>query len=215
MKKIGIILLPLCLLVCLGGCGTKKNTYREAQELLEGSSYVQAEELFSTLGDYEDAAKQSRECKYLLAKSLIDADEPDYVQAVRLLDEIGGYKDAIALKTELQDLYFFPEYGYRVPGMECVASDAQRTDERGNDENGAFHRYTYSWAVAGYDTAGEVSDLFVKWLDCIGSASGLETQPHRNGAFILYLDDDPFGILSTQKSDTTLSVSAVLYDEPI
>lgn len=215
MKKIAIVLVPLCLLVCLGGCGTKRGTYHRAEKLLESASFAQAEALFSSLGDYGDAAEKSRECKYQLAKIYMDAEKPDYAQALRLLKEIGAYKDAIALKTDLQQKYFFPEHGYRIPRMECVVADARCADEDGKDESGSFHRYTYTWKVKNYGTASEISDRFVQWLDYIDSVPDLKTEPYLNGAYFLCADGERIGVVSTQKSDETVGVSVKMYDAPI
>lgn len=215
MKKTGIALaLAACLLIFSAGCGKTKD-YKDAEELLEASSFAQAEDLFSSLGDYRDAADKLRECKYLLVKDCLQAAPPDVAQAVRLLEELGAYKDAIALKKELQETYFFAEYGYRIPAMECIVPDAKRADERGKDETGAYHRYTYTWRISDIHAAMELSDRFVEWIDCINGVDGVDAQPYRGGAYYISVDDVPFGLVSSHKTDKSVSVTAVLYDEPM
>ncbi len=214
MKRIGIVLLPLCLILCLGGCGKEKKTYRKAERLLESSSFAQAEALFSSLDEYEDAADKTRECKYLLAKNYMNADTPDYAEAVRLLEELGAYKDAIALKQTLREKYFFPGNGYRIPCMECVVPDARRTDARGKDEIGSYCRYTYTWNVAGDADEQARAAQFMEWLSYVDGVEGLNTEPYRNGSYFLCVDGERLGLVSSQKSGASVGVSVVLYDEP-
>lgn len=214
MKKCAVVIVTLCLLLCLGGCG-KGGLYKKAEKLLEESSFSQAQEMFSMLGDYDDAAERSHESQYLHVKSLLEADNPDYAQAVRLLREIGAYKDALALKAELQEKYYFAEYGYRIPALECIVPDTKRTEERGKDDAGAYHRYTYTWRVSDMAAARELSDRFMKWIDCIHDEDGVDAQPYRGGAYFISVDDVPYGLVSSHKTDNTVSVTAMLYDEPM
>lgn len=215
MKKIGIVLLSLCLLLCSGGCGREQKTYRKAERQMASASYAGAADLFSSLGDYRDAAEKTRECKYRLAKTLAQPDAPDYAEAVRLLDEIGAYKDAIALKNTLRETYFFPEHGYRIPCLECVAADAHRTSDSGKDEIGAFRRYTYTWPVSDDADAQTLTAQFVQWLSYVDGVDGLDTEPYRNGAFFLCVDGDPLGVVSSQKTGVSVSITVILYEEPL
>lgn len=215
MKKKRVALLLVCLALCLGGCGKEKRTYKNAEELLEESSFAQAEELFSTLGDFDDAAEKTRECKYQLAILCAEADEPDYAEAVRLFAEIGAYKDAIARKTALQEQFFFKEYGYRIPGMECVVSDAHPSEKSGKDQIGSFHRYTYTWRISDNNDARERSDQFIKWLAYLDGVVGVKTEQYLNGAYFLCVDGERLGIVSSQKSDDSVGVTVDLYDAPM
>lgn len=216
MKKTGIALaLLLCLLLAAAGCGKKKGAYDRAEDLLEASSFSQAEDLFSTLGDFKDAAEKQRECKYLLALSCAQAQPPDVVQAVRLLEELGGYRDAVSLKESLQKQYYFPEYGYRIPSPACIMTDAKQTESRGKDKTGAFRRCDFDWSLSVRLSAAELSDRFMQWIECLDGVDGVEARRSLGGTFILFVDDQPFGTVSTKKTDTTVIVSVVLYDEPM
>lgn len=128
MKRIiiGIILISLC----LGLTGCKSSDYDLAMELLDQGNYLEAEEIFDSLGDYEDSVQRVKECKYnralvllhLKADPLLEveqkisldiassyASEEEKDNARALLESVGDYEDSIKLLEELDILQDYEE----------------------------------------------------------------------------------------------------------
>lgn len=81
MKKKSIITLLLVLLLCfsLSSCGNKDKTYEQAQQLEAQHCYIEAIELYESLGNYEDASDRATDLR------------KEY--STRLTEEINGLKN--------------------------------------------------------------------------------------------------------------------------
>ncbi len=73
--------------------------YQLALRDLNGADYVQAEEAFTALGDYQDAAEWARKARYEQAKDLLhqEASEDELLKAREIFRSLGDYEDAASL----------------------------------------------------------------------------------------------------------------------
>ena len=101
-KKIGIIVaLVAAIVVIAGGIGgflyfnkviKPANEYKEAENLLNDKKYLEAQQKFKALGDYEDSADKIIECDYASANDALEAG--DYESAKSEFNKIIDYKDS-------------------------------------------------------------------------------------------------------------------------
>ena len=73
---------------------SKMTTYNSAVEKYEHSSYVEAEELFTSLGDYKDASEYVTECQY--QQAIKDLEAGYYEEAIVTFTRLGEYEDSIS-----------------------------------------------------------------------------------------------------------------------
>ena len=107
MRKMWLLLLVLCLLLCACGsveAGRQENDYLQAHALLHEEKYDQAVDAFAALGDYKDSQYLRQEAElardYAAALSLLE--EKDYVGAYTALSKLGNYKDVPQLLERFQ-----------------------------------------------------------------------------------------------------------------
>lgn len=210
MKKSGIVLALVCLLLCLCGCGAKSRAYKQAQALMDAAQYAQAAEAFHALGTYRDAADKTLKCKYLLAEDCMHEPEQDIPEAVRLFAELGDYADAKAQMEALQETYYFPEFARQIPAPESVIPDAVRSEETGEDENGRYCRYTYTWEEPDLNA---LSDRFAAWLSKLDEADGVDAQPYLNGAYTILVGGERVGLTDSVRSDDNVQIRVTLYTD--
>lgn len=91
MKKTLTLLLAIVMMLSL--CGCNSSDYKKAVSLYEAGNYAEAAEIFTSLGDYEDAAEMSVKCEYALAVDLLA--DGDYASALDVFAALGDYADSI------------------------------------------------------------------------------------------------------------------------
>lgn len=91
MKKALTLLLVIVMTLSL--CGCDSSDYKKAVSLYEAGDYTEAAEIFTSLGDYEDAAELSAKCEYALALDLLA--DGDYESAFDMFATLGDYEDSI------------------------------------------------------------------------------------------------------------------------
>lgn len=102
-----IFLTIALLLVLLSGCDS--SDYKKAMSLYEGGQYLEAAEIFSALGEYEDSAAMATECTYLQAGSLAESGE--YADAIALYETILDHKDSADKLAEAKYALMVQQYG--------------------------------------------------------------------------------------------------------
>ncbi len=90
MKKIGILLLTVFLIISLTAC--KSDDYQEAMELYINREYDAALVIFTELGNYEDSINMVTKCRYAQACSLLQNGK--YEDARIIFEELGNYEDS-------------------------------------------------------------------------------------------------------------------------
>ena len=80
---------------------TKGQKYKEAQEYLSDGRYIEASEIFSELGDYEDAPRLLMESRYEEANRLLR--DQQYQQAMDAFQALGEYQDS---SQKILDCYY-------------------------------------------------------------------------------------------------------------
>lgn len=89
MKRLLMVGLLLCLLVSMSGCTLLD--YQKANKLYKKGAYVQAEEIYQSLGDFADSEEMA----------VISGKKADYAEAEELY-AAGAYAQALALYTGLE-----------------------------------------------------------------------------------------------------------------
>lgn len=90
MRKIGILLLAVLLIISLTAC--KSDDYKEAMELYVNREYDAALAMFTELGDYEDSINMVTRCRYAQAHVLLS--DGKYEEARMIFEELGDYEDS-------------------------------------------------------------------------------------------------------------------------
>lgn len=102
------------------------NAYNAAAALRDEGSYTEAEEAFLALGDYQDAATQALECRYLLAQSHLDKGE--FVAAVEIWSSLADYSDSPQRLEEALNMWHEQDYqaamALKEAGAYIAAADA-------------------------------------------------------------------------------------------
>ncbi|MCL2826974.1 MAG: hypothetical protein FWD72_06175, partial [Eggerthellaceae bacterium] len=84
---------------------SRSNNYNDAVTLMNNGSYQDANDKFTALGDYKDAASQAALCQqyldYASAQSLMDSG--DYQGALQAFNALGGFQDAASQATTCQN----------------------------------------------------------------------------------------------------------------
>ena len=92
LKRIGIALLLLSLLLVLTSCGGPEATYKSANNLLAKGKYAEAAEKFASLGSYEDATYLAI---YADACAKGESDDPNLIMsAINAFYSLSGFKDS-------------------------------------------------------------------------------------------------------------------------
>lgn len=94
MMRLTCVLMMLALL--LTACDS--SDYKKAMGLYEAGSYSEACEIFTQLGDYENAPEMVTACRYALAMEAYDS--ADYDQAGKLFAELGDYQNSADMVRE-------------------------------------------------------------------------------------------------------------------
>lgn len=92
MKKIMSVLLVVAMCLALVACNS--SDYKKAEELYAAGDYATALEIYTALGEYEDAQSKAQKCKYEIANTYFE--KADYKAALEIyttLDEYGDAKD--------------------------------------------------------------------------------------------------------------------------
>lgn len=90
MRKIGILLLTVLIIVSLTAC--KSDDYKEAMELYVNREYDAALVIFTELGDYEDSVNMVTKCRYAQAHTLLQNGK--YEEARIIFEDLGSYEDS-------------------------------------------------------------------------------------------------------------------------
>jgi len=95
-KLIRLTCVLMILTLMLAGCDSAD--YKKAMSLYEAGSYGEAYEIFTQLGDYENASEMVTACRYGLAMEAYDSAE--YDQAGKLFAELGDYQNSADMVLE-------------------------------------------------------------------------------------------------------------------
>ncbi len=133
--------------------------YQKAISLRESGQYSEAVKIFTALGQYSDAAEQSKETTYQEAKSLMDAGY--YGGAFGILTNLKGYKDVDSLLTNDDNL---SAAAYQTPGSMVSFGKYEQ------DNNSANGPEEIEWIVLDYDMQAQKTLLLSRY--------GLDAQPY-------------------------------------
>ncbi len=184
---------------------------------MESSEYAQAEELFNSLDDYKDAADKVLECKYQYAQFCVDAKSPDIPEAVRIYEELGDYGDAKAQLETLKKKYFYPDYDYRIPALECVMTGSQhKSAEESSEKLGSYHEYSYEWRYDDhYASASNLSEGFSEWISYINeNFDDLKAKEKGANQYTIYLDNKEVGTVISVIGSGFAFVNVLIYEKP-
>lgn len=103
MKKLGLLILVLTMVVSLCACG-KAGDYEAAIALMEAGNYTEAVAAFAELGDYEDSVQKLEECENILsyAEAVALFEEEQYEDALAIFTALGNYQDSVEKKLECE-----------------------------------------------------------------------------------------------------------------
>lgn len=90
MKRIVALLMIAAMLLALTGC--KSFDYKKAMELYENEDFQEAEEIFASLGDYEDSQEMVLASRYGYALVLVD--DGEFEEAVAIFEDLEEYEDS-------------------------------------------------------------------------------------------------------------------------
>ena len=93
IRKIFVITSIIGILLSLVGCDSTE--YKRAEEYFNTGDYSAALEIYSALGEYENAQEKVRVCQYAIATSFFEKQQ--YEDALQIFTEICEYKDAADL----------------------------------------------------------------------------------------------------------------------
>lgn len=79
-KKIAVVLLLICTILCLCGCDSTEKDYNSAEKLFESGEYKEALELYSQIGDYEDSVEKIAICEKEIA--MRENADYDFLEAI-------------------------------------------------------------------------------------------------------------------------------------
>lgn len=82
----------LCMVLFLSLCGCNSQDYKKAMALYQDGDFSSAKAIFDKLGNYDDAAKMSKDCSYNMAIELLSAGA--YLEAHELFAALGEYEDS-------------------------------------------------------------------------------------------------------------------------
>lgn len=104
MKKLGLLILVLTMVVSLCACG-KAGDYEAAIALMEAGNYTEAVAAFAELGDYEDSVQKLEECENILsyAEAVALFEEEQYEDALAIFTALGNYQDSVEKKLECEN----------------------------------------------------------------------------------------------------------------
>lgn len=162
VKALALVMTLCMLTVCLTGCETLH--YREAVQRYNARQYEKAAELFSQLGNYEDAPELLNDCHYWMAMELMEAE--NYEEALPRFMKLGKYEDS----------------AQRVQECKYQMAIAAFEEENYTDAESLFHE------VSDYRLAGEYLrqlrfQKFYAYLQASGSEGLSETVGDRTVTF--------------------------------
>lgn len=167
-KKILATLLTIILCMMLVACDS--SDYKQAEELYAAGDYDAALELYTALGEYEDAQSKVKNCKYEIANAHFEAAE--YKDALKLYTELGEYEDCADKAaycdrevgmTENADYAFLADIEASILGrMETTKTDNFERSTVVNTELAYVDKYSEK---PFYDeTLKEIADKYIEGL---------------------------------------------------
>lgn len=111
-------------------------------------------------------------------------------------------------QLQIQDYY--DEFDRRIPTLECAIPDARRTETDGEDENGSYHGYEYTWNDPDVYALGE---RFSAWLEALNGLEGIGAEPHLNGTYYILVDGVRVGLADSSRTDEEVRVRIRFYTE--
>ncbi len=186
MKKIAVLLLSACLLLCFAGCDIAD--YTKAMNLYDDGQFADARDIFASLGDYGDSAAMAQAA----------SQQADY-QAAELYFSSGDYALALPLYQGLDMFMDSP--------VKAVACQYQLG--LGCIEAGAYEEaLTWLESLGNYEDSRQQVGL-AKWLwlyTAVQTKGGSIETPVSGGAVSLTANEDGTMTLAYRKEATLLGM---------
>lgn len=206
MKKTVALLLILSLTVLFVGCDRNKKTYKTATKLMENEQYSEAADTFATLGEYEDSAEKILLCKYKNADMLLQDNK--IFEAKSAFTELGDYSDSQQRLQQINEKYFFENFGYILPKFNVIRSDAECTKETKDsdpDDNHITDIYEYRF-YCNAEGMEVLEEEYKEWMSLMNTVKGVSVSFEGGGLCSIEVYGDEIGLVLGVGPSIVLSI---------